>query len=174
MRWESGLAIPIEPKKEWKDWMCDYDYVCPLTKDKCKACALSCSQCIYSYRNSKRRARFYNSCFPSKPRTLPKRDSKGRFCKKEQKGGIGEYFRGLQVPVKPKKDWDWMLDREQYCDIDKCDPEKMCKSCVYSHSNADTRALFFTKSFKDVKKKNERPGRMALRLEVYSKRRPSI
>lgn len=165
-----GLEVPIEPKKEWKDWMCDTSKYCALGEKgdlNCPKPGLLCHRCIYGYLSAVYRKAFYEYRFPPKPRTLPKRDSKGRFCKKEQKGGIGEYFRGLQVPVKPKKDWDWMLDRDQYCIIDKCDPEKKCSSCVYSHSNADTRALFFTETFKRGKKEKPLPK---LTAEVFDRK----
>lgn len=84
MREWRGFKVPCKPEKEWEKWMCGGTCtVCCVQscvgEEVCKS-VTSCSTCIYSCYNGIERREFYNECFPEKPKKLPKRDSKGRFC----------------------------------------------------------------------------------------------
>ena len=156
MREWRGFEVPVEPKKEWKKWMCGGTCTfCSVQscvgKGVCKS-VIFCRTCIYSSCNGAERKEFYNECFPEKPKKLPQRDAKGRFRKK---GGteMMYYWEGLKVPVDLKREWgEWMCS-ENICpgnpaDI-KCGYGKTvtCSECVYSRHNSEARRRFYEKYY---------------------------
>lgn len=79
MRYWKGLKVPVEPKKEWKDQF-KYPHWCAVDPSNVNCTGISCDECIYSFLNFTELEQFYKESFPEKPKKLPKRDSKGRFC----------------------------------------------------------------------------------------------
>ena len=152
MRKWKEFEVPCKPKKEWEKWMCGgSSTVCCIQSCVGVAVCISvtcCSKCIYSPCNGTARREFYQECFPEKPKKLPQRDSKGRFCKKEETESY--LWEGLKVPVDPKREWGSWMTSNEYCPLCEvegkgkvCASVEYCKDCVYSQHNKDARRCFY-------------------------------
>lgn len=68
-------------------------------------------------------------------------------------------YKGLKVPIEPKKEWEWMLSFNSICTEDlllehmRCTGD--CAHCIYSRKHPRERKQFYEETFKSSEKENK-------------------
>lgn len=149
----AGFEVPVQPNAKWI-WMTESNEACRVPCYIHCACdkATDCFNCIYSHLNWKSRKRYYYDKFPP-----------GDYC-------------GLAVPIKPRREWKWMLNKKHPCELWPRCPEKcVCTSCVYSRNNASARESLYLQTFKKRKgKQRDSKGRFTSKVEDRTPDLPNV
>lgn len=84
-----------------------------------------------------------------------------------------EKFGDYKVPVRPKRDWRWMLDTSSPCRHKHCrigNDYSGCFTCIYSCVNAYSRERFYRCKFPPKKYKVSDPSGKALEAHRNQRR----